>query len=367
MAAPQPSPEPDVHDVQAKTGGGFLAAHAVSTSCLGIVNTELKPAPEPQSWYPTLVTNLQAAQNHAQTIWLDDLSTQVTKTIPTQIISYGSTFDAAAQEILELLDEAIKHGSTPKLIGQVLDLLNALTSQLTEIDQELAAISTRLVDFGHVLHSDHHALFDNVNSIQAAIDADNADSENMDSEMKQLRGEIAEWNKQLMNSEIATGAGVFITVVGFALTAATGPVGGVVLAAGILTVAGGAAGWGVWQAKINDAYNKIAAAQAEEDADTQQIIALTGLKTSVSSVAEDLITAQDALVHVREMWGVIAGVLESVIADLQLPNANLPAVVDKTWVLAGRNNWRVLQKFAEDLVEKSVTVQHKSIGAPSAA
>jgi hypothetical protein len=223
-----------------------------------------------------------------------------------------------------------------------------------------------LVDFGHVLHSDHHALFDNVNSIQAAIDADNADSKHMNSEMKQLRGEIAEWNKQLMNSEIATGAGVFITVVGFALTAATGPVGGVVLAAGILTVAGGAAGW-VWQAKINDAYNKIAAAQAEEDADTQQIIALTGLKTSVSSVAEDLITAQDALVHVREMWGVIAGVLESVIADLQLPNANLPAVVDKTWVLAGRNNWRVLQKFAEDLVEKSVTVQHKSIGAPSAA
>jgi hypothetical protein len=373
--------EPTQQDVQSKAQQGFVAIHIVSAACFAIRNTIIQPIQtvdsddddikalmkEVQSGFKDVSAKLDHAKKTAS-IWIDHLSSDIARKIPTHIIDYNSLYNAASDQILEVIAKAEKDGSTPALIGEMLDLIKALQDQIRTNKREIDDAGKQISDFAQKIQEDHDAMVGGVDIVQTLIVKDQAQSDKLKADIERLQDEVKELNKKLMYAELGTVGGIFVSIIGITLiaTGVGAAVGGVTLALGIAGTVGGATAWGLLQKAINDDYKKIGNEQVTKSAIDQQVLSLVALHTVAATVLDQVTLAQTALADVAILWGTFDGILQGVIDDLAKPNANITLAMDKLWVRAAKNQWAALEDFAQQLVNTPIKVETLPTQKPAA-
>lgn len=342
---------------KAKTATGVTSIVIITSACHAILNTQLnlpvgmtKP-----TWFDSLVGHMDNAKTLA-TEWINTLAPDLTASLPNKVINYDTTYNAITKQIQKIADANPQaKGADDPNVKNVFALIEALTSEVGTIHDDIAAEDGKLQAWGTKMQTAHDDLFNGVASIQAAEADLAADIGKMDADISKLNALIEGENKAIAYAAMAIGIGLFIAVIGIALAFVTFGAGLVVAGIGAAGVIGGAVTWGIMQDKINKQYDQIANDQKEKDADNQQLIALKGLAISTNQTVTTIAMATSALSDVRAMWKLFGGELEGVIAQLNLANKGLALIVNEAFVNGAAEEWQLAAQFAQQLLAPPVT------------
>lgn len=343
------------------TATGFASLQIVTTACHGILNTQFTaPSPKPD-WFDQLNAELDQAKVLARQ-WIDDIAPQMTASIPTHVINYGTTYDAITEQIVDLLEKnPTARGKDNPVVQQVFELIQALEGELQTIIADVAATQERLKQWGDEMQAAHDRLYEGAGNIQAAEIALQADIDKMNNAIAGLREYIDQENKAIAGAAAAIGIGLFALVVGIALAPVTGGGSLVISGVGALAIVGGGITWGIMQDKINKQFDEIAKDQAQIADDKRQLVALQGLSLAANLAVNATATATQALSDVKVMWGVFQGELQGTLDKLERTDEELSAIVNKAMVLAAQKEWKLAVDFAQQLVGMSVPVESKNL------
>jgi hypothetical protein len=369
-------------DLQPKATKAFMSFHIVSCAAHAVRNTSVAPIAtvdtddadvkatmtKVQAGLADLTTKLETAKLTADS-WINDLCTRASATIPNHILDYGATYDAASDEILDLLDQAKKDNDDPKLKADAVDLITALRDSVSGYRAELDKVKTDLDAYAKKVQADHDALAGSNDAIANLVSLESSEVTKFGDRIKLLHGEIDAWNKQIMDSQIGLGLSIFVAVVGCVVAAVPGgqAIGVGIIVAGGAGIATSGAIWGTLQQKVDSAESEIAQDQATEDALNIQITALNALHLIVANVVDKITAAQLALSDVAVFWTTFESTLDNVIKDLGKPNAKLTAVMDEMWVNAAKKNWKTLSEFAQNLVDAKIDAEYRDKPSDKAA
>ena len=358
-------------DLQQKATGAFMSLHIVNAAAHALRNTALNPITAISSensevqalmvQVQTVLADLKSKLDHAHDnadVWINDLMTRVSQTVPNHILDYGATFDAASDQILALLAEPVSTGATSNSVAQALELIGTLRDQVGAYTAEMDRVKADLDDYGKRLQADHDALLTGKNSIQSLMSMEQHEIEKLEADIVDLQDQIGALNKQIMDSQIGLGISIFVGIIGLALAPVTGGATLTVAAVGVAGIATSAALWATAQQKVNGKKQEIQQDKTAEDALKLQIYSLGILHKSVAFALDQMEGAQTALSDLRVFWGVFEQTLLDVIKDLNKPNAQLSVVLDRMWVHAAKNNWKNLTGFAQALLGATVEVRH---------
>ncbi len=347
-------------DAKHAIASGMANMHIVTAYALAVQHTEIHPATDPApDWFAALSANLDVAKGHAQQ-WID-LVPDLTSTIPTAVINYGSEFKAAAGLIVQLLRQA--QSLTPSsseyqaLVKKAVDYLTALRGELTTIDGALDAAGQQLDGFQSEAEADFTSLTQGVNSIQAAEAGLAVQIAKTKADIDILNSKIASENALLTDALIGLGLGLLVLIAGIALAVVTFGLGTVVAIGGGLVTLGGAGTAIAMGVLIKEQHEKIAQDQVDLDNESRQIVTLSGLNTSIQNLRDQNTAAQQALTQIREMWKTFDKTLEQIIDLVGRAEDPLHTVLDELWVQSALDEWTTLVDFATALEGMAVTRQ----------
>jgi hypothetical protein len=365
-------------DLQPKATKAFMSFHIVSCAAHAVRNTSVAPIAtvetddadvkatmtKVQAGLADLTTKLDTAKLTAES-WINDLCTRASQTIPNHILDYGATYDAASDEILDLLNQAKSGNNAPKLVADALDLITALRDQVSGYRTELDKVKTDLDAYAKKVQTDHDALAGSNDAISTLVSLEGSEVQKFKDRVTFLQDEVTAWNKQIMDAEIGTGLSIFTAVVGAVVACVPGgqTIGIGMIVAGGAGLAASAAIWGTLQQKVDSAHTEMGNDQAAEDALNIQITALNALHLIVANVVDQITAAQLALSDIAVFWSTFESTLDGVIKDLGKPNAKLSVVMDEMWVKAAKNNWKTLTEFAQNLVDAKVDAEYRDKAA----
>jgi hypothetical protein len=370
------------NDLQPKATKAFMSFHIVSCAAHAVRNTSVAPIAtvttddedvkatmtKVQAGLADLTTKLDTAKLTAES-WINDLCTRASQTIPNHILDYGATYDAASDEILDLLNQAKSGNDAPKLVADALDLITALRDAVSGYRAELDKVKTDLDAYAKKVQTDHDGLAGSNDAIATLVSLEGSEVQKFKDRVTFLQGEVDAWNKQIMDAEIGTGLSIFTAVVGAVVAFVPGgqTIGIGMIVAGGAGIAASGAIWGTLQQKVNAAQNEMGDDQAAETALNNQITALNGLHLIVANVVDKITAAQLALSDIAVFWGTFESTLDDVISKLGKPNAKLSVVMDEMWVKAAKNNWKTLTEFAQNLVDAKVDAEYRDKASDKAA
>lgn len=355
------APAPDT--LFGNTGVSYNAAQLITFACHAVVNTVfISPTPQP-SWFDSLNSELGVAQTLSQQ-WIDTLGPEVTKTIPLQVINFGSDFTAATNAILQIVQQnPTASGATNPYVMEVQTIIEqTLLPPIESVINQMGQTTTALTTWGDSMQQAHNNLVNGAVNIQAAETSLTADINQMNNAITTLNAEITQENQAIAASAAGIGIGIFSLVVGIALAPETGGasllVGGVIGAAGVI---GGGVTWGVMQNKINDQFSQIAADQQELADDQRQIVALQGLQVASDGAVSSLELATQALSKLQTQWQTLQGELQGVVTQLQNAEAQLSTITQGIFTQAAQTEWAEAITTANNLVNAQVSIQSQML------
>lgn len=355
-------------DLNQNTWAGWSTLHIITASCLAVQNTTFT-APDPKpDWFDTLNSALVNAKTVAAD-WVNNISVEVTKSIPTSIVDYGTDYAAFSQRIREIANaHPDATGADNQYVKQVNTLIETLLTALNEILSNVEKVSESMKSWGEQMQAAHDNLTTGAANIQAAEADLKADIDKMNSAIANLHKMIDGENKAIAAAAIAVGVGIFAMIAGIALAFVTFGAGAVVAGAGAVAVVGGAVTWGIMQHKINEQYDQIAKDQKELDQDKRQLVALQGLAQASNLCISSISNATAALADFRASWGVFQGELEGIVTKLKAGEASLSTLVAGTFTDAAEKEWALVMEFAQSLLNQKVeTTKHEMSIEPQAA
>ncbi|MDR0281248.1 MAG: hypothetical protein LBJ37_25575 [Paucimonas sp.] len=345
------------------TGVSYNAAQLITFACHAVVNTVFtSPSPQP-SWFDELNQELQVAQTLSQQ-WIDSLGPDVTKTIPLQVINFGSDFTAATNAILQIVQQnpTASGADNPYVIEVQTIIEQTLLPPIQQVIDEMTQTTQALTTWGDQMQAAHNNLVNGATNIQTAENQLNNDINQMNEAITALNAEIQQENQAIAYSAAGIGVGIFALVVGIALAPETGGasllVGGAIGAAGIV---GGSVTWGVMQSKINDQFNQIAADTQELDDDQRQLVALQGLQMASDGAVASLELATGALSKLMTQWGTFQGELQGVVQQLQDADQQLSTITEGVFTQAAVTEWQQAIVTANNLVNAQVPIDSQTL------
>ncbi|CAM3474823.1 alpha-pore-forming cytotoxin MakA [Pseudomonas floridensis] len=359
------TPAPD--NLFGNTGVSYNAAQLITIACHAVANTVfIAPTPKP-AWFDDLNAELLVAQTLAAT-WINSLGTQVTKTIPLQVINFGSSFTAANNAIQGIVaaNPTAQGADNPAVIEIKTIIQQALLAPIGTVINEMGLVSTQLTSWGQSMQTAHNNLVNGSTSIQAAETSLTTDISKMNDAISSLNEEIAGENKAIAASAAAIAVGVFALVVGVALAPETGGtsllIGGAIGAAGII---GGAVTWGIMQSRINAQFDQIGHDQQELDDDQRQLVALQGLQLASNNAVSSIELATQSLSKLQTQWGTFQGELQGVLNQLESAQTQLSTIMEGVFTSAAQTEWATAITTANNLVNSPVQVQSQTLPIPS--
>lgn len=361
-SSPASGVSPD--DAKHAIASGVANMHIVTAYALAVQHTEIHPASDPApEWFDALSANLDVAKGHAQK-WID-LVPDLTATIPSTVINFGSEFKAAADLILELLEQAegLAPGSSQykALVTKAIDYLTALRGELSTIDGLIDSTGQQLDGFQSSAEADFTSLTQGVDSIQAAEAGLAVQIAKAKADIEVLNAKISSENSILTDSLIGLGLGLLVLIAGIALAVVTFGLGVVVAIGGGLVTLGGAGTAIAMGVLIKEQHEQIARDQIDLDNESRQIVVLSALNTSVQNLRDQNTAAQQALTHIREMWTTFDKTLEHIIDLVGEAEDPLSTVLDELWVRSALEEWTTLVQFATALEGMSVSQQDQGL------
>lgn len=355
-------------DLNQQTWAGWSSLHIITASCLAVQNTTFTaPSPKPD-WFDSLNSALVNAKTVAAD-WVDNLSVEVTQSIPTAIADYGTDYAAFSQKIRGIATQyPDATGANDPHVKQVNALIETLLAALNEILSSVDKVSEGMKTWGQQMQSAHDNLTTGAANIQSAEVELRADIDKMNTAISNLHKMIDGENKAIAAAAIAVGVGIFALIAGIALAFITFGAGVVVAGAGAVAIVGGAVTWGVMQHKINEQYDEIAQDIKNMDQDKRQLVALQGLAQASNLCISSISNATAALADFRSSWGVFQGELKGVITKLEKGEASLSTLIAGTFTDAAEKEWNLVMEFAQSLLNQKVEAQKHEVSIePKAA
>ncbi|WP_163022914.1 alpha-pore-forming cytotoxin MakA [Pseudomonas viridiflava] len=359
------TPAPDT--LFGNTGVSYNAAQLITIACHAVSNTVfIAPTPKP-AWFDELNADLAAAQTLAET-WINSLGTQVTKTIPLQVINFGTNFTAANNAIQQIVaaNPAAQGADNTAVVEIKTIIQQALISPIGTVINEMGLVSTQLTTWGKAMQDAHNKMVNGSTNIQAAETLLTTDIAKMNNAISTLHVEIAAENKAIAESAAAIAVGVFALVVGVALAPETGGasllIGGAIGAAGII---GGAVTWGIMQSRINSQFDDIGHDQQELAGDQRQLVALQGLQMASNSAVSSIELATQSLSKLQTQWGTFQGELQGVLSKLESAETQLSTIMEGVFTSAAQTEWATAIATANNLVNSPVQIQSQTLPIPS--
>ena len=350
-----------------KSANTFGSLQVVTVSCHSVLNTQLiSPSKKPE-WFDDLNSKLDAAKVLA-TNWIDDIAPEITSKIPSQVLDYGSTYQAITDEILELIHKnPTAKGVDNPVVKQVIELIEALKQSLKSIVDEIISMEKTLKEWGDKMQAAHDNLKKGAASIQKAQVDLNAHISKLNSHIEQLNKDIKTYNKFVTGGAITVGLGIFTAIVGLAIVVASAgtaaAVGGVVMGVGVAGIIGGSVTWAVAQNKINKAKAQIAENLAEIEADKRQIASLQAIATSTDGAVYAMTIATQALSDVKTMWNLFDMEVSNTIEKLNKAEADVSILVRKAHIKSAQHEWDLAMQFAQGLVGMDVKMTQRELEA----
>lgn len=339
------------------TGSGFASLQIVTAACHGILNTQfIAPTPKPK-WFDGLAADLSKAKVLAKQ-WIDDIAPQMTASIPTHVLDYGTTYNVLTEQIVELIEKnPTARGKDNPIVQQVFALIKALETELGSTITEVDGTQKQLKEWGDAMQVVHDALYKGAANIQSAMTDLSADINKMNAAIDGLRKQISAEQIGIAAGAIGVGVGIFVMIVGVAIALATMGAGLVVAGVGLALVVGGATTWGIMQDKINKQFDEIAQDQKKLADDQRQLVSLQGLSLSANTAVSAIATATNALSDVKVMWQTFRGELRGTLDKLERTNEELASIVNKAFVLAAQAEWKLAIQFAQQLVGMKIQLE----------
>lgn len=355
------APAPD--NIFGNTGVSYNASQLITFASHAVLNTVfVAPSPKPD-WFDSLNGDLQAAQALAGQ-WVNQLGTEVSKTIPLQVINFGSTFTAASDAIIQIANSnPTAQGANNPSVVEIREIIEqTLLPPIQDVIKQMTSVSASLTQWGTQMQAAHDKLSTGSSTIQAAEIDLQGDIDKMNNAITSLHNEIDAENKAIAASAAAIGIGIFALVVGIALAPETGGasllIGGGIGAAGII---GGAVTWGVMQHKINEQFDQIAKDQKEKADDQRQLIALKGLEMASKNAVSSIELATQSLSKLQTQWGTFQGELQGVVDKLNLADQAISTIVQKVFTQGAQNEWSTAIDTANNLVNAKIEVEAKTL------
>lgn len=364
---------PSVDDAQSSLTDGFNATQMVTAYAHAILNIVINPPDDSEVDWTSFNANLAAAKSHAQS-WIDTLGPAVSSQVPQSIINYGNTFNAATGDILSILTSS-NYNPTDAQKQQIIQLIDATLTELGIQKQTIINLQgppvgssdpvpdqvTTLRQFSAALTSDHTNLLTGANDVQHALNLNQQDIDNINTQITKVQAEIAKANTAATASEIGIGVGIFLAVAAFALAVATGGAAAP-LAVGVVAVLGVGAAVGTtvaYSVQANEEISKLHKMQAELADEQRLATSLNGVADSVNNLVSQNEAAQTAMSEVLTMWETLEGKLQSVIDDLNRAEADTVAIIQALDIQAAQTAWAQLTDFATKMQEAAsgATVQ----------
>jgi hypothetical protein len=345
-----------------KTASGFASLQIVTTSCHGVLNTQFTALSPKPDWFDDLSAKLDFAKVLANQ-WIDDIAPQMTASIPSHVIDYGTTYAAITDQIVDLLDKNpnATRKNNPEVFQQVSDLIQALQESVSSVITDIEATQGQLKTWGDSMQKAHDDLFNGAANIQSAETKLSGDMDQMNSAIEGLRQKIDGEHLAIAAGAAAIGVGLIALVAGIALAPATGGYSLIVAGIGAAAVVGGAIDWGIMQDRINQQFAEIAQDQQRFNDDNRQVIALQGLSLAANSAISSIAVATNALSDVKVMWTVFQNELQGTMNKLDLADIALSAIVVKADILAAEKEWNLAVDYAQQLVGMSLQVETKTL------
>lgn len=358
---PAPAPAPD--NLFGNTGVSYNAAQLITFAAHAVVNTVFVALTPKPSWFDALNTELVAAQTLAQQ-WIDTLDTEVAKTIPLQVINFGSNFTAATNAILQIVqaNPNAQGANDPSVLEIKAIVQQTLLQPIETVIGQMTQITSSLTTWGDSMQTAHNKLASGSTNIQSAEIALQVDVTKMNEAITTLQSEISAENKAIAASAAAIGIGIFALVVGVALAPETGGasllIGGAIGAAGII---GGSVTWDTMQSRINSQFNEISNDQQELADDQRQIVALQGLQMASSNAVSSIELATQSLSKLQTQWGTFQGELQNVVQQLESAENAISTIVQGVFTSAAQTEWTSAIATANNLVNAPIQIEAQTL------
>jgi hypothetical protein len=335
--------------------------------CNAVLKTILTPTSNPPpSWFTSLTANLQTAQQHAAA-WAG-IEQDMVATVPQDLINYGNTFTATADDILANIPKNV----TSITSAQLTEIQNDLTALQQSLPAQGTAYSAQYATFNSFaanVAADYQALASGVNSIATAMSVDEADIASIQSDIDSQNGEIAADRVAIEATGIATGVGIFAGVGIMALGVVTAGIGCFV---GGFVLAGALASTGMlidYETRLHSAQGQLQSDQDKLAGDKAQMVSLQLLNNSVSALTTASQNMAAALSAIGDWWSSEQGKLNAVIAAVNKAidaDAKDDLVKVRIQIGASQIAWNQLIQFATSYQTTAAGVQDVVVPAKQA-
>ncbi|GEM45666.1 HBL/NHE enterotoxin family protein [Deinococcus cellulosilyticus] len=347
----------------------FNANQTITAYAHALQNIQLTPTTNPpQQWYTDFLANLKIAQGHANT-WVTDLGPEIFAKVPQSIINYGTTFNIATQQILNILSQA-GDNPTDAQRQEIIGMINALLVDLGIQQQTIVDVQAKLQQFAVDVQSDHSTLLDGQNSAYKEAQLDQQKIDTINAKINSIQQKIQQDSTLATVSEIGLGVGIFLAVAGFALAVATAGAAApiVVGVVGVIAVGGAIAGTVIFNKKVQEDLDELHQLQNELSDEQAQVSALQGISNSIGALVTQNEAATKAISDVLNTWAVLKTKLAAVMTDLQNAEApDLPGILMQLDIQTAQTQWTQLTDFATKMQQINTTVQQPIMNPPAQA
>src|SRR5690606_26575407 len=142
-------------DLNQNTWAGWSSLHIITTSCIAVQNTSFLPPDPKPAWFDALNSALVNAKAVAAD-WVDNISVDVTKSVPTAIVDYATDYAAFSQKIVDIAEaNPDATGADNIYVKQVNQLIETLLSALNEILTQVDKVSQSMKEWGQKMQVAH--------------------------------------------------------------------------------------------------------------------------------------------------------------------------------------------------------------------
>lgn len=344
-------------------GQGFASVKQITDSCWAIRNTLFHPVTPKPDWYDELNTKFLLTKRYADQ-WIDNIAIGITSVIPSSVIQFTPVFTSSVQAI----QAVTKHSPgqlSPSDRSIICDIFTRMITRVESITQDV-----------HYYAKKENNTISGIlpqwqkNMSDASLDLKSG-SANIQTSARELSDQIAEYNDsiaklkldiQYYNKLVATGAGLvgggaFVGSLGGALCFAFPVVGGIVLALGLGMVIGGAATWGVYQQKINDANKKIREMTKHITDSSQTLLALNSLSSGVDIAINSAENALKNLTDFSASWVTFGDSLKNTLNSLREGEEGESGILVDLDLNTSAKHWKDAKEYAAKLLETPTGVQ----------
>jgi|GEM_PF-2687163 len=339
----------DTTAVKQQLADSVLYGQRIAAWCQSIMNASVQATTA--TWYTTFVANLKIAQQHATT-YTSYIGPDAWTVIPTALQTYGQQHALTLQALADIIakyapptpkgEKPVTVSITPWSMDDItmaVSYLQALSQQLTALvgdatsttlsnlpdasgntpaQETVTGLRNDLRTFHNNIVSDNQNLTQGKDGAAKQVSLLTADEQKMNDAITSLNQQIEQWDNDITISGSGLGLSLIMMVAGFALGAATGGVGAIVVGCfAVLGAAGSATSLGIFNTKVGDAQSQIIADNSELTSDQQQVAALNVIINAFNVLQTHNLAAQQAVESSLDFFTDLAAKITTLVNDMQ--------------------------------------------------